>query len=156
MTDGEYSIIEARWSECQQVASVIRRTVFIIEQSVPESEEWDGLDECASHFIVYQRSINEAVACARLIMPSPIATTPCPITAKITRMAVLPAHRRQGIGRSLLQELVRKSRERGYAAVVLDAQIQAQNFYSKEGFRAVDGKPFMDAGIEHLKMIKEL
>lgn len=154
MTDGEYSIIETPWSECQEASRFIRRKVFIIEQSVPESEEWDGLDEYASHFIVYRHDTQEAVACARLITPSP--TTPCATTAKITRMAVLLSQRKQGIGRALLKELVHKSRERGYAAVVLDAQIQAQDFYGKEGFHIVDGIPFMDAGIAHLKMAKEL
>jgi predicted GNAT family N-acyltransferase len=39
--------------------------------------------------------------------------------------------------------------------VTLSAQIHARGFYERAGFHVV-GEPFMDAGIPHRKMVKDL
>lgn len=148
-----YSLTEASWRTCKDQSSAIRRQVFIVEQGVPESDEWDGLDDSAEHFLIYRNDSRKAVACARLLrLTSPVTASN---SVKITRMAVLPSYRGLGLGRALLQAMLDKARGHNCSTVALDAQMQAQEFYAKEGFLAV-GKPFMDAGIKHLKMIKHL
>jgi predicted GNAT family N-acyltransferase len=107
------------------------------------------LDADASHFIVTRRNTQEVVACARLLTVTPGET------AKITRMAVLAPFRKQGIGRGLLQAMITKATERQFKKLVLDAQVRALGFYAQAGFQAV-GDVFMDAGIEHRKMVRGL
>jgi ribosomal protein S18 acetylase RimI-like enzyme len=50
-------------------------------------------------------------------------------------MAVAPGHERRAIGRRLLEELVRRTRERGGKSVVVASWLTAVGFYHKQGFR---------------------
>lgn len=141
-----YELKLAPWPSCEEACSRIRRQVFIREQAVPEEDEWDGRDDTATHFVILERGTAQAVACARLL-----ANTD---SVKVTRMAVLREHRRQGLGRALLEAMLREAEKPGCKRAELDAQLQAASFYKKAGFHEV-GKPFLDAGIQHIKMIKE-
>jgi predicted GNAT family N-acyltransferase len=128
----------------------IRINVFVDEQKVPEDEELDEYDESPE-------------ACAHLLLldeDKPIATGRWKVyeegTAKLQRIAVLKEHRRGGIGRLLIQALEDHAREAGMKKAVLDGQCQAEGFYHKLGYRTLPGEPFLDAGILHVRMIKEL
>ncbi len=60
-----------------------------------------------------------------------------PITAEIKRMSVAAHYQRQGIGRLLLDHLIRAARKRGYRQIVLETTAtwqQAITFYQKAGF----------------------
>lgn len=150
----EYDLSEAQWRDCKSACIAIRRQVFIVEQGVPESEEWDGRDDKAIHFVVYQSKDKRAVACARLLStPSDAAKSGS--IAKITRMAVVQPHRGRGIGQALLKIMQQRARADQAYSVALDAQLHALEFYAKEGF-VPEGKPFIDAGIEHITMSKQL
>ena len=70
-------------------------------------------------------------------------------------MAVLKDWRGRGVGRALLQTLLELATRQGLARVTLSAQIHALGFYERAGFHVV-GEPFIDAGIPHRKMVKEL
>jgi predicted GNAT family N-acyltransferase len=149
MDTHNFVIEQAPWNECEQACSAIRHQVFIVEQAVPEHEEWDGLDADARHFLVTRRDNQEHVACARLL------TLQSDGIAKITRMAVLAPYRNQGIGRALLQTMIIQATKYGFKKLVLDAQLHALEFYALEGFQAI-GNVFIDAGIEHRKMFREV
>lgn len=149
MSADAYTLQQQPWSQCGSVCSAIRRQVFIAEQGVPEDEEWDGLDGGALHFVL--RHHTHAVACARLLYLHGAGPRSC----KVTRMAVLRAQRGIGLGSKLLQAMITHATGLGCQRLELDAQCQAQGFYSRFGF-SNDGKPFMDAGIEHVKMVKTL
>jgi len=71
------------------------------------------------------------------------------------RMAVLKEWRVWGVGRALLQTLLALAAKQGLTRVALSAQTHAVGFYERAGFRAI-GQPFMDAGIPHRKMVKDL
>ena len=58
-------------------------------------------------------------------------------------------------GRALLSALLDLAVRQGLARVTLSAQTHAIGFYEQAGFRIV-GEPFMDAGIPHRKMVKDL
>ena len=60
----------------------------------------------------------------------------------VSHMAVAPGHERRGIGRRLLEELVRRARERGGRNVVVASWLTAAGFYHKQGFR-VPGAVFL-------------
>ncbi len=116
--------------------------VFVAEQNVPEDEERDEWDETARHFLALvdgQRAATaRAVAKAAGIV-------------KIGRVAVRAPYRGTGLGARLMRAV-----EADYpgAALMLDAQLQALNFYAKLGYVA-EGPMFDDAGIPHRRMVKQ-
>jgi predicted GNAT family N-acyltransferase len=131
-------LIQLNWADAQALAMPIRRSVFIEEQQVPESKEWDDEDSSALHIIVIKKG--ETVATARLTQKG-----------KIGRMSVLKAHRNQGIGSMMLVELINAAKQRGLQDIKLWSQTHAQAFYKKHAFIAC-GNEFLDAGIPHIEM----
>lgn len=124
----------------------IRRTVFIEEQKVPETEEIDGHDHLgdpvADHFLFLKNGL-------------PVGTIRClkkgDNALKIGRVAVLKEARGGGIGKEMM-DLVEKM----YPEIMtfaLDAQEHAIRFYEKCGYIA-SGEIFLDAGIRHRHMEK--
>ncbi len=123
----------------------IRRVVFIEGQNVPEHEERDGRDDEALHFIAYLDQT--PIGTARALVESG--------TAKIGRVAVLEHFRRQGIGTALMHAFLDDLRQSGVAKAKLGSQTHAIGFYERLGFKA-EGPEFLDAGIPHRTMVREL
>jgi predicted GNAT family N-acyltransferase len=142
-----FTLLLGPWDELSEAARRVRTQVFIQEQGIPESEEWDDLDALCMHVIVSNVQ-GEPIATARLL-PSQNGT------AKIGRMAVLLAWRGQGIGALMLQRLVQTAQRRGDQEAVLHAQSQAQGFYAAQGFEA-RGEVFYEVGIPHIVMSRSL
>ena len=134
-----YSITEVSWQHAQTALMQIRQQVFVIEQQVPETLEWDGLDEHAVHLQALDSQGN-AIACAR-ILPN----------GSIGRMAVLENWRGMGVGKALLQTALASCRKRGWLQVKLSAQTHAITFYQQAGFEVCSGI-YLDAGIPHQDM----
>jgi YbgC/YbaW family acyl-CoA thioester hydrolase len=139
------------WAELGAAASPLRRAVFLAEQGIPESMEWDAADATALHAVALNR-LGSAVATGRLLacVGDP-ATTP----ARIGRMAVHRMLRGTGVGQRLLETLSGHAHARGHREVLLHAQTSAQGFYTRCGYRTV-GECFMEAGIEHIDMMRAL
>ena len=135
-------IEQTTWQASQQPLSEIRRRVFIDEQGVDASEEFDTADAGAVHWLAFTPD-NTAVGCARLI------------DDRIGRMAVLKPFRNRGIGSALMRHIINYAAGIGLPRLRLHAQIQALPFY--EGMRFVaSGDEFMEAGIPHRSMTLEL
>ena len=134
----DVTVARADWPRDEAGIARVRRQVFIEEQAVPESLEWEALDPDCDWFVA--RRDEEIVGVARL--------TP---EGRIGRMAVLPAWRGRGVGSALLRAALDRARERGFRAVVLSAQVHAMPFYARFGFTPV-GPEYLDAGIPHRKM----
>lgn len=141
-TDPALQVICCDWQTHHQALEQIRRTVFIEEQSVPEELEWDDEDVSAWHFLAYIE--DQAVGAARLLK-----------SGQIGRMSVLKPYRRQGIGSALLHQAERTAAENQLQHLFLHAQTYIQAFYRSEGY-SPRGDTFMDAGIPHIEMYKEL
>lgn len=145
MLDKAHTTIRfAYWDNAtdHKMLSEIRRRVFIEEQKVPESLEWDEFDGSAMHFIVFYK--HEAIAVARL-KPD----------GQIGRMAVLPAYRNQDIGSALLQFILKTADRKNLTQVYLHAQTSAIEFYERIGFVS-HGNVFYEADIPHREMTKTL
>ncbi|NBW80006.1 MAG: GNAT family N-acetyltransferase [Betaproteobacteria bacterium] len=138
-----FTLLLGPWDELSEAARQVRTQVFIQEQGIPESEEWDDMDALCTQVVAYN-SQGEPIATARLL-PSQSGT------AKIGRMAVLLAWRGQGIGALMLQRLVQTAHERGDQEAVLHAQSQAQGFYAAQGFET-RGEVFDEVGMPHIVM----
>jgi predicted GNAT family N-acyltransferase len=105
--------------------------------------EWDDYDLIAYHLLALDQD-HKPIATARLLG-----------NGQIGRMAVLPQWRNRGIGTALLLTLVQHADSVGLQTLFLHAQCSAKAFYAKAGFTP-NGDPFMEAGIEHQKMILSL
>jgi predicted GNAT family N-acyltransferase len=121
----------------------VRHQVFIVEQGIPAHLEWDGQDT-ACHHVLATDPREAAIGTGRLHPEG-----------RIGRMAVLSSWRSHGVGGGLLAALLTLARAQGHREVLVHAQCLVSGFYRKAGFRE-QGRPFMEAGIEHLEMVKTL
>jgi len=124
----------------------VRRQVFVEEQGIPKALEFDGNDGEALHMVV--KDGERVVGTARVLF---LAGN----QAKLERMAVLKPFRRRGIGRRIISFLNEELRSRRVQQVVLHAHHEAVAFYRACGFLE-SGLPFLEAGIEHMKMQRSL
>lgn len=134
-----FELRPANWTADRAALQSVRRSVFIVEQGIPEAEEWDDIDPVAVHVLVLAQN-RDAVGTGRL---EP--------TGKIGRVAVLPQCRDAGVGSLIMRHLVNHATESGFTRVYLHAQVAARSFYERLGFRA-DGPVFDEVGIPHQRM----
>lgn len=127
-------------------ALVVRQAVFVEEQGIAPELELDEYDYIAWHAVAAEAG--QPIATARFV-------TLDVHTGKIGRVAVLPAYRRRGIASHLMALITEYARREGMTRLVLDAQISAMGLYRKQGFEP-EGEPFLDAGIVHMRMAKDL
>src|SRR5688572_2709641 len=142
MTASRWRVRVASWQEDGAALRAIREQVFVVEQSVPLALEWDEFDESSRHVLA------EASA-------SPIGTGRLLPDGHIGRMAVLRAWRGHGVGSEILRALVGMARDAGHQQAMLNAQVQALQFYRRFGFEA-QGREFLEAGIPHVAMARRL
>lgn len=135
-----WSVTRCTWQEGKRELQAIRFDVFIKGQNISIKDEYDGLDESATHFLVHHQG--KAIACARAIEKNG--------AIKIGRLAVLESYRKKGLGRFLLQTVCEAYSDQTH---ILDAQCYLIHFYQSMGF-GICGPLFMDAGIAHLPMVK--
>ncbi|MDT2756806.1 GNAT family N-acetyltransferase [Enterococcus asini] len=133
-------------SEIYLDALRIRNHVFVEEQQVPLALEIDEKEAYSIHFVLYVDG--KAQATVRLL---PLDET----HVKVQRMAVEKAARGKKYGQQLLQAAEDFAQRQGFTQITLGAQLTAQAFYEKNGYVA-QGPIFLDAGIEHVEMTKEL
>jgi predicted GNAT family N-acyltransferase len=119
--------------------------VFCGEQGVPVEEEFDGRDDEAQHLVAVEGE--RVVATCRLLHADGVT--------KLGRMAVAPEARRRGIATLLLRAADGAAREHGSTRIVLHAQTDARALYDADGY-VERGGVFMEAGIEHITMEKEI
>jgi predicted GNAT family N-acyltransferase len=129
-----------------KAALEVRRQVFVEEQDIAPELELDGKDGEALHMVVV--SEDRVIGTARVMFADGRQ-------AKIERMAVLKSHRRQGIGKGIVSFLLKELNRRLIKQAVLHAQLPVAAFYRSCGF-VETGSAFVEAGIEHIKMIKQL
>jgi predicted GNAT family N-acyltransferase len=138
-----FTLSETNWARDAEGLAAVRRAVFIDEQNVPEALEWDEYDAVAQHFLATTLD-GSPIGCARLLPDGHVG-----------RMAVLPAWRGHGVGRSLLAAVLNAARARGHAELRLSAQTHAADFYLRAGF-VTQGAEYEEAGIPHIAMRKRL
>lgn len=138
-----FSVRQADWTAENALLRGIRTEVFIMEQHVPEADEWDGQDPACLHALALD---GEGMA---------IGTGRMAVDGKIGRMAVLKEWRGKGVGGSILEFMVAAARSHGLQECRLHAQSHALAFYTRHGFEAV-GEEFPEAGILHRRMRRRL
>ena len=129
----------------------LRIKVFVEEQKVPIELELDEKDNSENTVHVGFFDNNKLIGVARLIDLDKDVI-------HIGRVVIDKEYRGQGIGRELIigceniaQQILKKK-----IIIELSAQIQAENFYKSLGYNRVNNKIYLDAGIEHVDMRKEI
>ncbi|MEM8949561.1 MAG: GNAT family N-acetyltransferase [Pseudomonadota bacterium] len=130
----------------RKAAFAIREAVFITEQRIDPSVDFDGLDDQADHMLATQAG--HAVGTLRL-------RTIGDGTAKIERVAVLKSARGQAIGAAMVDAALHHLRLSGFREAKLHAQTHTLDFYAKHGFVAF-GEDFDEDGIPHRAMRLDL
>jgi predicted GNAT family N-acyltransferase len=122
------------------MALAIRTQVFVEEQKVDPTLEYDQYEKESTHYLMLDEK-------------NPIATARWRETEKgikLERFAVLSQYRNQGIGGLVLEKvlsdvlLLNKT-------IYLNSQLKAVPFYERYGF-VKSGEPFIEANIEHCRM----
>lgn len=149
MTDTKIEIIAAE-DECTLARCLkIRETVFIIEKNVPKEIEVDSsdcLNGACEHFLILCGGADAgAFRCSRTNGNA----------VRLQRLCVLKEFRAHGVGKAALEFLESRCRKDGFSAIELDAKLDASPFYEKCGYKKVS-EPFIEAGIPHVKMKKEV
>lgn len=127
-------------STARDLAFDIRRQVFVVEQHVEETEEYDEFEETAVHFLASVDGRAAGTARWRKTLNG----------TKLERFAILSQFRSIGVGSAILQSVVNDlPSDKGL--VYLHAQLTAVGLYKKFGFSET-GQEFSEAGIMHVKM----
>lgn len=124
----------------------LRKEVFVKEQGVPLSLELDEHDETAIHFIVNDGDQTIATARLREIEPK---------VGKVERVCVLSKYRGKRLGALIMETVEQHATALNFKTLKLNAQSYAVPFYEKLNY-AVTSPEFMDAGIPHRAMEKNL
>ena len=117
------------WRDLNQVAVPVRENVFIEEQNLNASDEWDNLDEISRHVC--------------LISSFPIGTGRLCPDGRIGRLSVIKNYRGNGCGKTLLNGLEKIAISLNFKQVYVHAQRPAILFYKKAGYLEV-GKEFFE------------
>ena len=129
----------------------LRIEVFVKEQKVPMELEFDEKDNSENTVHVGFFDNKKLIGVARLIDLDKDVI-------HIGRVVIDKEYRGQGIGRELIigceniaQQILKRK-----IIIELRAQIQAENFYKSLGYNRVNNIIYLDAGIEHVDMRKEI
>ncbi|SFL30851.1 GNAT family N-acetyltransferase [Pelosinus propionicus] len=145
----QYSIVNTDYE--LQLCLDLRRKVFVIEQGISVDLEMDHYDaaphECVHGLIIAEDG--EAAATGRLIAYGENS-------GKLQRIAVRKELRGSGVGREIMKLLEQQAIASQFSNVLLDAQCSAEAFYANLGYVTVSAVPFLDAGIWHVRMKKDL
>ena len=126
-----------------QQAFAIRKEVFVKEQQVDESDEFDEFEDISHHFLLYADGQSVATARWRFIGDK----------IKLERFAVLKSERGRGYGKiildAVLQDVIPLKKP-----IYMHAQLHAVPFYAQAGF-VKTGDLFDECGIQHYTMYLE-
>ena len=133
----------AAWKRDGDAIRAVRHGVFTVEQGISANLDFDGRDPDCTHVLAVDAS-GEAIGTARMLPDGHVG-----------RIAVHREWRGKGVGTRLVECLTDIARDRGFAEIYLHSQAQAAEFYTRLGYET-RGEPFMEAGIEHVLMVRAL
>lgn len=143
------SITKAKTQDALNQCLKIRKEVFILEKAVPKEIEIDSLD-CLSaaceHFLIL--SGENIIGTFRAVFPDSN-------TVKIQRFCLLKKYRGKGAGKAAVLLAEKYYKAKGKRFLSLNAKFSVYPFYEKCGFIKTSDV-FLEAGVEHVQMIKPL
>lgn len=143
----EIGITVARTFDDLLRIAAIRNAVYIGEQECPYEEEYDGNDLSALHLLAYIG--DEPVGCLRLRFFADYV--------KFERVAVRKEFRTSRAAIRLIQAGLKLCQKKGYRRVMGHAQSRLAPFWTRFGFRPMEGRPnFVFSDYDYVEMVAEL
>ena len=134
-----------RFFDINDDITAIRREVFMVEQGISYTDEFEGNEDSFIHFCCYENDL--LIGYLRASISNDMM--------RIGRVAVRKEYRKQGVGVKLMTVAENFGKEKGCKLVSLNAQIQAKGFYAKLGY-IESGNIFLEANIKHILMKKHI
>jgi predicted GNAT family N-acyltransferase len=134
------------FEDLMRVAS-LRSAVYIGEQECPYEEEFDGNDLSATHLIGYVG--DEPAGCMRVRYFADFA--------KIERLAVRKEFRNTRLSFQLVRAGIKLCQMKGYRRLYGHAQKRLVNFWSRFGFRPLEGaKEFVFSDFDYVEIVADI
>ena len=115
------------------------KSVFIGEQGIDSSDDWDHFDSISQHVALMTRQ--------------PVGTGRLGPDGRIGRLSVVKNQRGLGYGKMILNELEKIAIYLNFKQVYVHSQKEALQFYKKAGYVETGGE-FVECRKLHQKMIK--
>jgi predicted GNAT family N-acyltransferase len=143
----ELSVTIARTFEDLMRVASLRSAVYIGEQECPYEEEFDGNDLAATHLIGYVG--NEPAGCLRIRYFADFA--------KVERLAVRKEFRHTRLSFQLVRAGIKLCQMKGYRRLYGHSQKRLVNFWSRFGFRPIEGaKEFVFSDFDYVEIVAEI
>lgn len=133
------------YEQLPKEAIEIRTEVFIKEQGF--KEEFDGIDKISKHLVMFDDNI--PVAVLRFYYDN------VKKSYILGRIAVRKSYRGKNLGSEIIEFAQNKIKNNGGKTVSLLAQVKAEKFYEKLGFKSC-GEIVYDEYCPHIWMKKEM
>ena len=143
----EMSVTIARTFEDLMRVAALRSAVYIGEQECPYEEEFDGNYLSATHIIGYVG--NEPAGCMRIRYFADFA--------KIERLAVRKEFRNTRLSFQIVKAGIELCQKKGYRKLYGHAQKRLVNFWSRFGFRPLEGaKEFVFSDFDYVEIVADI
>jgi predicted GNAT family N-acyltransferase len=144
---GEIGVTLARTFEDLIRVAAIRSAVYIGEQQCPYDEEFDGNDLAASHLLGYVGQ--EPAGCLRVRYFADFA--------KIERLAIRAEFRKTRAAFQLVRAAFRLCQKKGYTRIYGHSQKRLVNFWSRFGFRVMEGgQSFVFSDFDYVEIVADV
>ncbi|MCY7307649.1 MAG: YbgC/FadM family acyl-CoA thioesterase [Rhodoferax sp.] len=138
---------QGSWNELGAAAGPLRRAVLMDEMKITAALDQDAGDGAAGHVLAANR-LGQALATGHISSADRGAW-------QIGRVAVIRTMRGTGLGRSVVEKLMKMAQERGASTVVVSSLVAARGFYERLGFRTASA-PYLDGAVEHIDMARKV
>jgi predicted GNAT family N-acyltransferase len=125
----------------------MRSAVYIGEQECPYEEEFDGNDLSATHLLVYIG--DEPVGCLRVRFFADFA--------KIERLVIRKEFRKTRAAFHVVRGAFSLCQKKGYRRVYGHSQMRLVNFWSRFGYRVMEGgKKFVFSDFDYVEIVADI
>jgi predicted GNAT family N-acyltransferase len=144
---GEIGVTVARNFEDLGRVIAMRSAVYIGEQECPYEEEYDGNDLAATHLLVYVG--DEPAGCLRVRFFADFA--------KIERLVVRKEFRKTRAAFHVVRAGFKLCQAKGYRRVYGHSQTRLVNFWSRFGFRVMEGgQKFVFSDFDYVEIVADI
>lgn len=125
----------------------LRNRVLLKPLGIPDFG-WELKDPISLHFVALHKG--GLIGCVLLAPLAPDNTV-----GQLMQMAVEPAWQNQGVGKLLVEHLLKSATTAGFNEIQIHSRSVVTSFYEQFGFK-VFGEEFEEVGVQHRYMSKKI